>query len=209
MTARRKSRTTQGFGFDRTESRHHFVLHQDRATDAVAIEEHFTCDDDAADGEVRFAPRRKALLTDYQWSRIVKTVTEVFNAVLRREELATGTWTRETMLSPSLGKELTLLFWAVEDADPSVIPAMLANWRGLAREERWWLYTTINATFGHADHGHDRGWRKAIKIAFAENPVGGSLPTMLLADPATLPTRRTTRKRDKTDAAEASQQSLL
>jgi hypothetical protein len=207
MTARRKSRATQGFGFDPTESRHHFVLRQDRATDAVAIEEHFTYGDDAGKDEVRFEPRTKALLTDYQWSRIVKTVTDVFNAILRREELATGTWTRETMLSPSLGKELTLLFWAVEDADPTVIPDMLANWRGLAREERWWLYTTINATSSHPDHRH-RGWRKAIKIAFAENPVG-SLPPMLLADSVPPPKRRTTRKRVKTDVAEAQQQSLL
>ena len=49
---------------------------------------------------------------------------------------------------------------------------MIANWRGLAPEERWWFYTTINATrHGHTEHGNDRGWRKAIKIAFAENPI--------------------------------------
>ena len=208
MTARRKSRTTQGFGFDPTQSRHHFIVMHDRATDAVAIEERFTSRDDEANGEGAASPRLKALLTGYEWSLIVKTVTDVFNDILRREELATGTWTRETELSPALGKELTLLFWAVEGADPTLIPAMLANWRGLAREERWWLYTTINATSGHAEHGRDRGWRKAIKIAFAENPVG-TLPTPLLTDPATLPRRRTTRKRGETDTTKPTQPSLL
>jgi hypothetical protein len=60
----------------------------------------------------------------------------------------------------------------VEDADPTLLPNMVANWVGLAPEERWWLYTTINATAGHPEHGRDRGWRKAIKVAFAENPAG-------------------------------------
>src|SRR5260370_28220126 len=53
---------------------------------------------------------------------------------------------------------------------------MLANWMGLAPEERWWLYTTVNATSGHPEHGRDRGWRKAIKIALAENPSEAFTP---------------------------------
>jgi hypothetical protein len=105
-------------------------------------------------------------------------------------------WTQESLLAPHLGKELTLLFWAVEDADPTLLPAMLANWVGLAPEERWWLYTTINATSGHPEHGQDRGWRKAIKIAFAENPIVSSAPSALLAEGAT-PRRRTSRRRSK------------
>lgn len=70
-----------------------------------------------------------------------------------------------------------MLAWAVEDADPTLLPAMIANWLGLASEERWWLYTTINATNGHPDHGRDRGWRKAIKIAVAENPIAAAAPS--------------------------------
>ena len=81
-------------------------------------------------------------------------------------------------MAPYFGKELTLLAWAIEDADPTLIPSMVANWLGLAPEERWWLYTTINATSGHPEHGRDRGWRKAIKIAFAENPAGAPADTL-------------------------------
>jgi hypothetical protein len=66
---------------------------------------------------------------------------------------------------------LTLLAWAVEEMDESLIPNVIANWTGLEPEERWWLYTTVNATFTKADVGRDRGWRKAIKIAFSENPI--------------------------------------
>ena len=55
--------------------------------------------------------------------------------------------------------------------DESLIPNVIANWTGLEPEERWWLYTTVNATFTKVDVGKDRGWRKAIKIAFSENPI--------------------------------------
>ena len=44
-----------------------------------------------------------------------------------------------------LGKELVLLAWAVEDAEPTLIPNAIQNWRGLAPEERWWLYTMTAA----------------------------------------------------------------
>ncbi|MDP2268269.1 MAG: DUF3780 domain-containing protein, partial [Deltaproteobacteria bacterium] len=64
-----------------------------------------------------------------------------------------------------------LLAWAVEDMDESLIANVIANWIGLEPEERWWLYTTVNATFTRAELGKDRGWRKAIRIAFSENPV--------------------------------------
>ena len=66
---------------------------------------------------------------------------------------------------------LTLLAWAVEDMDESLVPNVIANWTGLEPEERWWLYTTVNATFTRVEVGKDRGWRKAIKIAFSENPI--------------------------------------
>jgi len=55
--------------------------------------------------------------------------------------------------------------------DESLIPNVIANWTGLEPEERWWLYTTVNATFTKAEAGKNRGWRKAIKIAFSENPI--------------------------------------
>ncbi len=51
---------------------------------------------------------------------------------------------------PSLGKELCILCWAVEDASPDDIPNALRNWEALAPEERWWLYTMTVATTGQA-----------------------------------------------------------
>lgn len=68
----------------------------------------------------------------------------------------------------SLGKELCVLCWAVEDAKLSQIPNALHNWGALTPEERWWLYTMTVATTGQALK-KGIGWRKALRAAIAEN----------------------------------------
>src|SRR5699024_1442973 len=70
-----------------------------------------------------------------------------------------------------LGKELTLLAWAIEEADPALIPTAIRNWLGLAPEERWWLFTMTNAATGHALTGRGKGWRQAVRFALTENTV--------------------------------------
>lgn len=185
--AKRHARATVGFGFDPEQSPHHFAVVRD-GTGMIIVTERFAWGE-AAGEESQAAPNPKAILDGYRWERIADAAAEVFNQRLRQEELKAASWGRETPLAPHFGKELTLLAWAVEDADPTVISMMIANWSGLAPEERWWLYTTINATSGHPEHGRDRGWRKAIKIAFAENPTGGMPPSALLVGPMPVPQR--------------------
>lgn len=185
--SKRVSRKTEGFGFDQAQSPHHFAVKRE-GTGAVILTEHLVVADEAGE-EDQASSILKAVLDGYRWERIATVAEEVFNHRLRQAELKPATWTRMTRLAPHFGKELVLLAWAVEDADPTVIPAMLANWAGLAPEERWWLYTTINATSNHR-LGKERGWRKAIKIAFAENPVSDVAPSTLLGAPLTEPRQR-------------------
>ena len=98
-----------------------------------------------------------------------------FNRRLKKEGLPAGRWkTGGNPLARLLGKELTLLAWAVEDADPALVPAAVRNWLGLAPEERWWLFTMTAAATGHAVHGRGRGWRKAVRYALSENPVSAA-----------------------------------
>lgn len=182
MTPAKKDveRIVLGFGFEPGRSPYHFAVHLDPSEDGpVTIEERFSCDgaDDAR------PPLLKVLLDRYRWSRMAEQARANFNKRLRDEGLPTAKWKApgDTLLAAHLGKELTLLAWAVEDADPTLIPNMIANWLGLAPEERWWLYTTINATAGHPLHGRERGWRKAIKIAFAENPADAPPSTLIEA----------------------------
>lgn len=179
MTQRQRTKT-HDFGFVPDQSPYHFVV-DTRLDNRVLIVERYVWGDELSAPKGRDV-RHKATLDDYRWSYIAERVAEVFNRQLSRVGHKGAAFRKrgETLLSPPLGKELTLLAWAIEDQDPSLFPNIYLNWAGLAPEERWWLYTTINATFQDADTGKDRGWRKAIKIAFAENATGDVAPSSLL-----------------------------
>lgn len=185
-----RRRTLLDFGFDPDESPYHFVVAM--LNGVVTFAERFALPGTAANpaGDPPRQPVLKATLDRYRWGRVAETAAEVFNRRLRHAGFRAASWKDpETLLAPYFGKELVLLVWAVEDGDPTLLPNMVANWVALAPEERWWLYTTINATAGHPEHGKQRGWRKAIKIAFAESPTALP-PSSLLRDEAAFRERR-------------------
>ena len=168
----------QGFGFQPRESQHHFVVTiPGRRREEVLIAEHLTF---AAGGG--YAPpslgigiqdaKLRVALARVKWDEIADAARVEFNRRLKKHGVPTGRWKRgDNPVARLLGKELTLLAWAVEDADPALIPTAIRNWLGLAPEERWWLFTMTNAATGHALHGRNRGWRKAVRFALTENPV--------------------------------------
>ena len=87
-----------------------------------------------------------------------------------QEQQKAGNWKQgQTPVQRLLGKELTLLCWAIEDSDLKVIPTAIKNWQGLKAEERWWLYTMTNASTGEANTKY--WWLTAIRYALTENPV--------------------------------------
>lgn len=171
------------FGFDPGLAVTHFLVFiPSSAVRPVEISEHFTWNpdhldrsqhygDDRVDGQVRCQlPRPK-------WNDIAGPLRAEFNARLKREGLRPGRWKPGyNIVSRPFGKELTLLAWAIEDADPGLVRCAIANWLGLAPEERWWLYTMTAAATGHAMHGRNLGWRKAVRFALTENPLPHVLP---------------------------------
>ncbi len=169
---------SQGFGFRPEKSEHHFVVTVPggRSGD-VLVAEHLLYDPNlgAAQPSLGFGPadtKLRVALPRIKWNAIADVVRVEFNRRLKKEKLPTGRWTAgRNRLARLLGKELTLLAWAVEDADPTLIPTAVRNWLGLAPEERWWLFTMTAAATGHALHGRGRGWRKAVRYALTENPV--------------------------------------
>jgi len=170
----RSKRQFIGFGFDPGESVHHFAVTIPDDDAPVTIEERFAWNGEAKSlSDEERKPSIKACLDRYRWERIAEAVRGQFNRQIRAAGHRSVSWKTgmPNLLTSHFGKELTLLVWAVEDIDESLIPNVIANWIGLEPEERWWLYTTVNATFTTAETGKDRGWRKAIKIAFSENPV--------------------------------------
>jgi len=167
----------EGFGFSPEATAHHFRVYvPPSAGREVTISEHFTLTSDNAsetgslsdvnDGQL------KILLQRAKWNAIAEEVRAELNRRLKLSGLKPGKWkSGVNYVSRLLGKELVLLAWAIEDADPATIPTAIRNWLGLQPEERWWFYTTTNAATGHAVSGRNRGWRKAVRFALTENPV--------------------------------------
>ena len=166
-----------GFGFRPAVSKHHFaiVIPGGKRQD-VSIWEHFVFDDDASaepsSGLGTKESRPRVFLKRPKWNAIADPLRVEFNRLLHTEELPTGRWKRGTnRVGRLLGKELTVLAWAIEDADIDTIPVAIRNWQGLSREERWWLFTMTCAATGHAVDNRGQGWRRALHFALTENPV--------------------------------------
>jgi hypothetical protein len=173
------------FGFDPKESRHHFMVDIPRGGDApIKISEHLTWDDEvgsslvssgaAQDGQIR------VILARLKWDAIADEVRTQYNLRLKKLGKKSGNWrVGPNLVRRELGKELVLLAWAIEEADPALTPTALVNWNGLVPEERWWLYTQTAAATGHGINDRGRGWRKAVRYALTENPVHGSADALL------------------------------
>lgn len=171
-----------GFGFDPSEGEHHFLvtLPKKREDDSIYISEHFEWSKSEEQRELHFAlgdseSKMRVVLPRVKWDEIAEATKAEFNRRLRNQDKPTCTWSiGQIPISRLLGKELVLLAWAIEDADPALIPTAIRNWRGLAPEERWWLFTMTNAATGHAISGRGKGWRKAVRYALTENPVSST-----------------------------------
>ncbi|MTJ15831.1 DUF3780 domain-containing protein [Dolichospermum sp. UHCC 0299] len=174
---------SEGFGFVPTESEHHFLVTiPPKKQENILISEHLTWNESEAQQELSFAlgnedNKIRVILPRVKWEGIADTVKAEFNQRLKQDGLKTGQWkTGRIPLSRLFGKELVLLAWAIEDAEPALIPIAIKNWLGLTAEERWWLFTMTNAATGHAISGRNKGWRKAVRYALTENPVSDYRP---------------------------------
>ncbi len=167
-----------GFGFDPARSSHYFVVHlpaSGGAEAAVKVVERFEWKGEVP-SDLDIGPDHrdlKVVLSRERWKEVAEETRAEFNRRLSAHGLATCRWPAKGSLplDRSFGKELLLLLWAVEEADPTLIPNATRNWLGLSPEERWWLYTMTNAATGQAFSGRNKGWRKAVRFALCENPV--------------------------------------
>lgn len=171
------------FGFDPEESTHHFLVRIPRDGAAkVEISEHYTWNADSGSSDVTYGNRMdgqiRVMLAHLKWKAIADEVRAHFNRRLRQMGRKAGNWqVGDNLVRRELGKELVLLAWGIEDADPGLIPTAVANWNGLEPEERWWLYTQTAAASGHGISGRSVGWRKAVRYALTENPIRSALST--------------------------------
>ncbi len=177
MSGKIATELRNSFGFDPDESMHHFVVTIPRGSTAnIQISEHFTWDPEVGSSVVSLGAQLdgqiRVVLARAKWDAIADEVRAEMNRRLRRMGRKTGSWrVGSNLVRRELGKELVLLAWAIEDADPSLIQNAVANWNGLVPEERWWLYTQTAAATGHGVNDRNKGWRKALRYALTENPV--------------------------------------
>lgn len=181
---------TRGFGYQ-AERAGGYSFEVRPSAAGIVILERFAPHGEADASRVRTEQRERAALTAPRWNLVQATVASDFNHRLQQAGLRPGRWLKgATPLAPHFGKELTLLAWAIDDQEPTVIPRMLANWRGLAPEERWWFYTTINASNRARANDATYGWKAAIKVAFLDEPRDIGMESLRIADPVPAPGRQ-------------------
>lgn len=170
-----------GLGFLPDEARHGFLIDVPKGSgqsDMVCITEHRGSDlDSLGVRDIAAAspsdPSLRVVIDRNRWLMLAPAFWEEANRRLRANGLSAAKFqknpSKPVPVHPSLGKELCILCWAVEEASPDDIPNALHNWEALAPEERWWLYTMTVATTGQAMQ-KGLGWRKALRSALADNP---------------------------------------
>ncbi len=175
------ARKVVGLGFLPEEARHGFLIDIPKGTagnEMICITEHRGSDLDhlggrAVDTPSPSDPSLRVVIDRSRWLALAPSFWDEANRRLRANGLPAAKFqknpTKPVPVHPSLGKELCILCWAVEEASPNDIPNALRNWEALAPEERWWLYTMTVATTGQAMQ-KGLGWRKALRAAIADNP---------------------------------------
>src|SRR5688572_12733793 len=116
------------FGFNPAQAASHFLVHIPAgATLPVDISEHLSWDAERVADSVHLAGERedgqvRCRLARTKWNDIAEVVRAEFNLRLRKLGHKSGKWRAgHNAVSRLLGKELTLLAWAIEDADPALI----------------------------------------------------------------------------------------
>jgi hypothetical protein len=165
------SRNAIGLGFLPDEARHGFLIAVPKGTgggDIICISEHRGNELNHLGMRETAAtspndPSLRVLIDRTRWLALAPGFWEEANRRLRANGLSPAKFqknpARPVPVHPSLGKELCILCWAVEEATPDDIQNALHNWEALAPEERWWLYTMTVATTGQAMQ-KGVGWRK-------------------------------------------------
>ena len=127
------------FGFEPDESAAHFLVHIPAgSTLPVEISDHLSWDVERVQYSVHYGAQRedgqvRCRLARSKWNDIAEVVRAEFNSRLKKSGKRPGRWkTGYNPVARILGKELTLLAWAIEDADPALTNTAVANWQGLS-----------------------------------------------------------------------------
>lgn len=165
---------TVGFGYDPADVYMHFLVDipADLKAD-VKVYERVRWDSGA--DQTSDMDNCKVILKRKKWQAVRNAAEKELNRSLKKNGLLIGKFKQgtKTPVCRLLGKELLLLLWAVEPAaTDEQVQTIIHSWLGLSREERWWLFTMVNASRGRWND--NKGWRIAVFYALAD---AASAPT--------------------------------
>lgn len=110
----------------------------------------------------------RVILKRQVWSGVADTARGEFNDRLKAAKIPTARWhTGTNLVDRLLGKELCVLAWAAETAEPQQLPIVCSKWAALRPEERWWLFAMTVAEAGLPEDS-ERGWRRALFLALSD-----------------------------------------
>lgn len=112
--------------------------------------------------------KERARISLVVFSTIADDVKEFFNARLKKEKQRTGNWHKgKVMFDRLLGRELCVLFWALEQTYPKDREdheTIVDNWKAMFDTERWLLYFRTNSHL--AIFKNTNGWYRALYHIF-------------------------------------------
>jgi hypothetical protein len=164
MTGMAKSEIHHGFGVPNDIEPHRFVVKipQHRG-EAVSIDENF--------GAAGLASNLRSIcrvrIPRPTWRAVADEVKVYLNRRLREKGIRAGRFeTGEVLVERLLGRELTVLGWAIEEMSPEEAAACVPKWASYRPEELWWLFNQIDRDAGEYDDART-GWRRGIRHVFA------------------------------------------
>jgi Protein of unknown function (DUF3780) len=158
------ARKVVGLGFLPDEARHGFLIDVpkgNKGSEMICITEHRGSDLDHLGARSVNAPSPndpslRVIIDRARWSALAPAFWEEANRRLRANGLPTAKFQKNPAkpvpVHPSLGKELCILCWAVEDASPDDVPNALRNW------ER----TLVALHHDRGDHGSSHAERSRL-----------------------------------------------
>lgn len=84
-----------------------------------------------------------------RWTEVANLAKQVLNDRLKQQGLPGSRWVSGVnRVERLLGREITVLAWAIEAADDEDLPAISAAWAAMRPEERWWLFGRVASVAG-------------------------------------------------------------
>lgn len=153
-----------GFGVSNAIAPHRFLVRipKDRGSAVEILEDFGAAGMDSGLGIIC-----RVRIPRANWRAVADEAKAYLNRRLREKGLKSASFhTGDTPVERLLGRELTVLGWAIEAISPEEAAASVTKWASYRAEELWWLFNQIDRDAGEFDDART-GWRRGVAHIFA------------------------------------------